>query len=101
MTNLQKNLIKASVIIGGCLIAQDVMAMTDGALKEAWDGSRLEGLIKGDIKRITGILAVCGAGIATMIPKAPKLETIIGTGAAILFTGLGLDWVSKSYAAMI
>ena len=101
MTNFQKNLIKASLIIGACCIAQDVMAMTDGAMKEAWDGSKLEVLIKGDIKRISGILAICGAGLVGMVPKAPRLELIIGTFGMILGTGFGLDWVSKSYAAMI
>jgi hypothetical protein len=101
MTHLQQNLIKASLIIGGCLIAQDVMAMTDGPLKEAWEGSRLEGLIKGDIKRIAGYLSVGGAILVGINPKTQRFDLILGTFVTILGTGLALDWVSNAYAAMI
>ena len=101
MTNLQKNLIKTTLIIGSVFIAQDVMAMTDGALKTAWEGSNIENLISGDIKKISALIGVGVAGVMAVFPKTQKAEIIGGTFAGVVGTGLLLDWVKGSYAALI
>lgn len=101
MTDLQKTLIKTSLLIGGVFIAQDGMAMTDGALRAAWEGSNLENLIGGDIKKISALVGVGVAGVMAVFPKTQKAELIGGTFAGIVGTGFLLDWVKGAYAALI
>lgn len=88
-------------MIGGIFASQDVMAMTDGALKTAWEGSQIENLISGDIKRISALVGIAAAGVMGVFPQTRKMETMGGAFGVILGTGFLLDWVKGAHAALI
>ena len=102
MTSTQKTVLQTTLILVGVLVAQDVMAMTDGTtLNQAWTDSKLESFITKDLKRIGSLAGLGVACIMAVLPKTPKAETIGGAFIGIAGTGFLMDWVAKTYTVLI